>query len=76
MIHHLSGEQLSYFTMQISYPEIPDNINTTKQLTGFLKESPAKVRKSHLSDPLLNPEPFLFCFLPAETPTTLLFRIF
>lgn len=45
---HLSGEQLSYFTMQISYPEIPDNINTTKQLAGFLKESPAKVRKSHL----------------------------
>ena len=45
---HLKPEQLFYLTMQISYPEIPDNINTTKQLAGFLKESPAKVKKSHL----------------------------
>ena len=45
---HLSGEQLFYFTMQISYPEIPDSINMTKQLAEFLKKSPARVRKCNL----------------------------
>lgn len=45
---HVAKEKLSYFTMQIAYPEIPASIQSTAQLSAFLKKSPARVEACHV----------------------------